>query len=660
MANTRDFERPPAGETTVGRGIVVEVDRTRSHRVAKRHSKNVRVLKVALPLVSLSILIAYGLAMIDVSRLEEHLPKINVTDILPENLTMDNPSYEGFGKDGSSYNVHAKTAQQDLKNTSLVKLNEITAELTETDKSKTVLVAGRGLFNHTANVLELENGIDIKAQSGLKAKLSRATLLAKEGLVTSKEPVLVEFPGGAVTANTMTMRHKAKEVAFAENVKARLQPPAKPAAADAAPAKPAATQASPFTASDAPVDITAQRLDIADEKKIAVFAGDVVAVQADAALSTPELTVHYAAGDTAQPGAQQSSASAMGAGKVSKIVAKGPVAMTRGTTDRVTSDAAVFDTAASSATLTGNVLMTSGADRKAVSNQAELNSAADTALLTGGVVVNSGTNELKGSRLWVDRKAQVMQLTNPGGRISARFSQAGAAKGKSAQTQGAGAVAPPGFATFRTDPNAPVDIEADRLDANDAAKVATFSGNVKAVQAGFTIKTAELRATYSGQSGLGDMPGGGGTQKGEKAQTQLTKIEARKKVVVASDDGQTVHGDWAVFDTAAKTVTVGGDVMLSQGKNVVRGTRLVVDMTTGQSTIATTPDGTTAQPAGGGWVTNKPAGPAGTPNQGRPSAVFYPDQLKAMRDGGKEDAPSAPKDAWKASTTPQAKSQSGN
>ena len=44
-------------------------------------------------------------------------------------------------------------------------------------------------------------------------------------------------------------------------------------------------------------------------------------------------------------------------------------------------------------------------------------------------------------------------------------------------------------------------------------------------------------------------------------------------------------GETAVFDTKANLVTMLGGVVLTQGKNVLRGDRLMVDMTTGVSRV---------------------------------------------------------------------------
>jgi lipopolysaccharide export system protein LptA len=310
--------------------------------------------------------------------------------------------------------------------------------------------------------------------------------------------------------------------------------------------------------------------------------------------------------------------------------------------------------------------MTSGADRRAQSDRVELDLRADSALLKGNVVVVSGTNELRGRQLFINRKSSFMSLTAPQdipgpGRITARFTQA-QGSGKKNTKPGSADGQTPGLGTFKTDPNAPVDIEADHLEANDTSKVAIFRGDVRVKQGAFLMRTPEMQAFYTGEAGLSDVAGteNAPKQKGEAA--QLSRIEAKRKVIVTSKDGQTVTGDGAVFDAKSNTVVMSGDVVLTQGKNVVKGTRLVIDMTSGESKIETAPAGTTARPGGGGWVTNAPDGVAGRPNQGRPSAVFYPNDLKTMRDSGKSAPAAAPPKVgtWEASTARPATGQGGN
>src|SRR4029077_11938887 len=48
---------------------------------------------------------------------------------------------------------------------------------------------------------------------------------------------------------------------------------------------------------------------------------------------------------------------------------------------------------------------------------------------------------------------------------------------------------------------------------------------------------------------------------------------------------QNASGDLGVYDTKTKTITLTGNVVISQGKNVVRGERVVVDTTTGDARV---------------------------------------------------------------------------
>ena len=158
--------------------------------------------------------------------------------------------------------------------------------------------------------------------------------------------------------------------------------------------------------------------------------------------------------------------------------------------------------------------------------------------------------------------------------------------------------------------DAPIDIESDTLTVYDAKKYATFKGNVKAVQGTTTLRAAELDVHYIGGAnkltGKGDEPVPVATQPaaneakdgGDSAQARINKIEARGSVVITSEDDQTTTSDWALYDVPSQLVTVGGNVVLSQGQNVLKGDRLVIDLKTGESRFENT--GTTA--TGGGRI----------------------------------------------------------
>jgi len=682
MVMTADGEFGSAAARKTGDGLVMVVDRTREFRKARRRTFAVRALRFALPVTAVALLAVYGLTIAETAGLvsDAGLPEIAMRKILPSDLTMKNPRYEGFAKDGGSYVFMAKSAHQDLTKPGIVDLDSITGEIYQADKTRTDVTATRGVFDNTKSILELYEEINVVSQSGLKAKLSRATIETKEDLLTSPEPVVVEFPNGSVRSKQMRLRQKAREATFTEDVVVELAPPPKDAKKDPAAAEPATAAdegGALFAPSNGPINIDANRLDLNDGSKTALFTGSVRARQGDAHLTTPELEVHYEGEGMMGPAASASKDASAGAagdasGKVRRIVAKKPVLMKRANGDVVTSDSADFDAKAETAVLAGEVIMTSGTDRRASSERVEISEKNGTILLTGNVAVTQGGNELQGRRLAIDRRNGTAELTSPPGeglgpgRIGAKLTRGteGAGKKQPAAKTETAAQQGNGLASFKTDPQAPIDVSADSLDVNDQKKVAVFRGDVDATQDTFKIRCAELSAFYKGEAGLMDAANPGGAPKGgEKASSELTRIEARKEVRVTSKDGQTATGDWADFDAKTNKVVMGGNVVLSRGKSMVRGTRLLIDMTTGESKIDTAPQNTVAGAAGGGWVTKEPTAPT-TQAKGRASAVFFPQELQNEEKGGAavqtketqtkqtKKAPATATDGWAATESP--------
>ncbi len=606
-------------------------------RRAMRHSRNVRILRRALPACACLIAAAFVASVIGRSGVATGLPAIDIGRIAPTDLKMTNPKYSGFGEDGSAYTFAAKSAQQDLLNPGVVTLEEISGELTQPDKTKTNVTAKTGLYESKAGVLDLTGGIKVVSESGLSVSLPNAKLQTKDALLTSSDPVVVAFPAGTINANGLTLRQKIKEITFNSEVVAHLKQVEKPAGANAA--APAANGMSMFGQSDAPLDVTSQRLDVNDLKKTATFSGNVRAVQGESVMTTPQLTVGYG-GDTPAGAAPATANPLAGAsGKVKDIVAAGPVVMTRGTTDRVTSDQATFDAQNETGVLSGNVVMTSGNDRKATGDRVDIDQRNERVTLSGGeVVVIQGKNELRGQQLTVDRKTGRTQLTAPQkGRIHATLVQEGkkkpaeataapeaAAEAVAAKVQAAAA---PFAGQFKSDPSAPVKIEAGRLDVDDGAKTAVFAGDVVAAQGDIVMRTPELVATYTGAAGIADVAATNpATSKAPAA--QISRIQAKQKVQVTTKDGQTVDGDWADVDMKTNLITLGGNVLLKKGKSVVSNSRLVVDMNSGEIKLDTAakPQAAKSDPAGTPATGDRPQ------NGGRPSATFFPGELKASRD----------------------------
>jgi lipopolysaccharide export system protein LptA len=154
------------------------------------------------------------------------------------------------------------------------------------------------------------------------------------------------------------------------------------------------------------------------------------------------------------------------------------------------------------------------------------------------------------------------------------------------------------------DKDQPVQIEAASLEVRDKNKMATFSGDVQVVQGDTTMKCQKLVVFYGQEVGIAQAGAQAGAQApdakpapaGPKGAQNIRRIEARGGVTVVTKD-QNATGDLGVYDLIAKTITLTGNVVVSQGQNVIHGERVVVDTVTGNARVESNNQGGGATPS---------------------------------------------------------------
>lgn len=167
-----------------------------------------------------------------------------------------------------------------------------------------------------------------------------------------------------------------------------------------------------------------------------------------------------------------------------------------------------------------------------------------------------------------------------------------------------------GFSGFGSSQGGPIQIEARELEVRDKEGIAIFTGDVVVKQGETTLETAKLVVHYvgGGQQGAGEAGAKKepGKKKQEKAAAEaaaaanpaaapapavasqeIESLEATGKVLVTSKD-QTASGNSATYDGKTEVLQLIGDVVLTQGKNVVRGDKLLVEMKTGRARVLST------------------------------------------------------------------------
>src|ERR1700721_3150378 len=198
-------------------------------------------------------------------------------------------------------------------------------------------------------------------------------------------------------------------------------------------------------------------------------------------------------------------------------------------------------------------------------------------------------------RIFSSRSIMVRRVAFGAGAFAVAFAMVAAdAAAQSTVTGGPNAMQ--GFSQKR---DQPIQIEAATLERRDKKKEAPFSGNVKVIQGDTTMTSKTLVVFYESSSAAAAPPANAkapaksapaqpaaiqSATPGPGGASSIKRLEARGNVVVTQKD-QIVTGETAVFDTKTNLVTMLGGVVLTQGKNVWRGDRLMVDMTTGVSRV---------------------------------------------------------------------------
>ena len=210
----------------------------RAFRAARRHSRAVRLLRIALPTVmALALAVVFVLTYFNPLRMLTKLP-IDIGNLVVSGtkITMEQPRLSGFTRDGRAYEVSAKAAAQDLTKPDIVELHDIHAKVQLQDKGLIQMSAATGTYDTKAETLKLARDILLTSSSGYECRMSEATVDTRKGDVLSEHPVEVKMLQGTLNANRLEVVDSGDLVRFDGGVDMMLtlnQPDGPPANAGA-------------------------------------------------------------------------------------------------------------------------------------------------------------------------------------------------------------------------------------------------------------------------------------------------------------------------------------------------------------------------------------------------------------------------------------------
>lgn len=139
--------------------------------------------------------------------------------------------------------------------------------------------------------------------------------------------------------------------------------------------------------------------------------------------------------------------------------------------------------------------------------------------------------------------------------------------------------------------DAPIDVDAARIEVRDRESQAIFTGDVKIRQASLNLDAAAVKVFYSRARG--------------STSPEIQRLDAQGGVKLTSPSERATSRT-AIYDVAQKQITMLGNVVLTRGESILRGQRLAIDLESGRSTLDGA--GTAArpgQPATGGRVSGR-------------------------------------------------------
>lgn len=171
---------------------------------------------------------------------------------------------------------------------------------------------------------------------------------------------------------------------------------------------------------------------------------------------------------------------------------------------------------------------------------------------------------------------------------------------------------PPGaFGPALFDKKKPIEITSDRLDVDQTAKTAIFEGKVDAIQGEIHLRADRLKVFYDAiptpATTVPAAPGGAAVPtpppapaapsgaNSARASTadpsdpaasggKIRRMDVDGHVFVSSPT-ETASGSNAVYSAETGKITLFGNVVLTRGGNIIRGSKLVIDVESGRSVI---------------------------------------------------------------------------
>lgn len=189
---------------------------------AARHSRLVRVLKIALPVVAAVIMIG-GLALIWLARSVTDDVSVTSAAIDDGSVVMQDPRMSGVDSKNRPYQLIATRAVQSLDGGGIT-LEAIQAKVPIGEDATADIRSDSGYYDATAGTLQLSQGISVETTNGVSIRLAGADIDLSSGTMDGQGPVVIQSGTQTIRAQSLKVSDSGQFLSFGGRVKMLINP----------------------------------------------------------------------------------------------------------------------------------------------------------------------------------------------------------------------------------------------------------------------------------------------------------------------------------------------------------------------------------------------------------------------------------------------------
>lgn len=203
--------------------LEIERKREREFQKASNHSRQVKIMKILLPVIAIGLVLAVGLAFIVYSTANVGI-SVRSAGIADGKLVMRNPKLDGYDGENRPFKLEADKAIQTIEDPTQVELERIEGKIPMLNNGWVKISAANGNFNTETKKLELGGGIRLITNEGIQANLKDAYIDINQGSMKTDRKISITAPQASIKSQSLSIEKNGKRIIFENNVMLTIRP----------------------------------------------------------------------------------------------------------------------------------------------------------------------------------------------------------------------------------------------------------------------------------------------------------------------------------------------------------------------------------------------------------------------------------------------------